>query len=98
MVIIYRGMIYDKIFYGGKASPGIPPVARERFWTGGVQNSKIVSTDPPFLGCTFLEAGHTADYLDRYQLHARSSDGNFFRKIFYHGKQDCFGPTTIRLF
>ena len=36
------------------------------FWTGGAQNSKIVSTsggrtDPPFLERTFLRAGHSAD-------------------------------------
>ena len=38
------------------------------FWTGGAQNSKIVSTsggrsppDSPFLQSTFLRAGRTAD-------------------------------------
>ena len=74
-------------------------MARERFLDRGAQNSTIVSTsgglrppDPPFLERTFLRAGLSAEYFDRHQLHARSSDRNFFRIIFYHGKQDCLLP------
>ena len=70
------------------------------FWTGGAQNCKIVSTSGKrsrkrkivFSNARFQERDTQQTYFDRHQLHARSSDRNFFRIIYYHGKQDCLLP------
>ena len=44
---------------------------------------------PLFSNARFYEQDTQQTYFDRHQLHARSSDRNFFRIIFYRGKQDC---------
>ena len=69
------------------------------FWTGGL---KIVRScqrlggeapqTPLFSNARFYEQDTQQTYFDRHQLHARSSDRNFFRIIFYRGKQDCLLP------
>ena len=75
-------------------------VARERFLDGG--GLKIVGScqhlwgeapqTPLFSNARFKEQNTQQTYFDRHQLLARSSDRNFFRMIFYHGKQDCLLP------
>ena len=47
---------------------------------------------PLFPNARFYEQDTQQTYFDRHQLHARSSDRNFFRIIFYRGKQDCLLP------
>ena len=47
---------------------------------------------PLFSNARFYEQDTQQTYFDRHQLHARSSDRNFFRIIFYRGKQDCLLP------
>ena len=47
---------------------------------------------PLFSNARFYEQDPQQTYFDRHQLHARSSDRNFFRIIFYRGKQDCLLP------
>ena len=47
---------------------------------------------PLFSNTRFYEQDTQQTYFDRHQLHARSSDRNFFRIIFYRGKQDCLLP------
>ena len=47
---------------------------------------------PLFSNARFYQQDTQQTYFDRHQLHARSSDRNFFRIIFYRGKQDCLLP------
>ena len=67
-------------------------VAQELFLDGGrAQNSEIASTSL-FSNVRFYEQDTPQTCLDKHQLHTPSSDRNFFRIIFYHGKQDCLLP------
>ena len=75
-------------------------VARERFLDRGglkiVRSCQRLGGEAPqtplFSNARFYEQDTQQTYFDRHQLHARSSDRNFFRIIFYRGKQDCLLP------
>ena len=84
----------------GNSQQAKSSVARERFLDRGglkiVRSCQRLGGEAPqtplFSNARFYEQDTQQTYFDRHQLHARSSDRNFFRIIFYRGKQDCLLP------